>query len=389
MDNNLIEIDGVVINIYDLKHKKGRKSKSDLELLEKIKLKQIELGCYQEEPIKIAKKKGRKPKVINPDDVEVKKTPKKRGRKPKGGKIVNINDINKNVNVFKSNIILHLKCSSSDLVKTQNFIGDLNYDPNVENIQPFNGAIDDSISFINETLNQPLHNCELNLIDYNKKEEHNETKYIIEIKDIEHNETKCCNKENSNNIKEIWNKLKNLQYKLKHNQITDKKSVCFWCTYGFDNLPIYIPKCYLNENYEVYGCFCSPECACSYLFNEKIDASTKWERYSLLNSIYSSIYNYSKNIKPAPDPHYLLDKYFGDLSIDEYRKLTQTDNLLLVVDKPITKVLPEIHDESNELPNINCNSYGSNTNNVSQKKYRLARNKPVTTHNNANTNWTT
>ena len=33
---------------------------------------------------------------------------------------------------------------------------------------------------------------------------------------------------------------------------------------------------------EVYGCFCSPECALSYLKNEQIDDSTKWERYALI-----------------------------------------------------------------------------------------------------------
>ena len=53
--------------------------------------------------------------------------------------------------------------------------------------------------------------------------------------------------------------------------------------------------------------------------NENIDSSSKFERYYLLNNIYGKIYNYEKNIKPAPDPHYTLDKYYGLFSINEWR----------------------------------------------------------------------
>jgi hypothetical protein len=36
-----------------------------------------------------------------------------------------------------------------------------------------------------------------------------------------------------------------------------------------------------------------------------------------MNHIYSKIYDYTKNIKPAPDPHYMLDKFYGNLTIQE------------------------------------------------------------------------
>ena len=69
--------------------------------------------------------------------------------------------------------------------------------------------------------------------------------------------------------------------------------------------------------FHVYGCFCSPECACAFLMNDKnIDTSTKFERYYLLNFIYGKIYNYEKNIKPAPSPYYLLDKYYDQLNFE-------------------------------------------------------------------------
>ena len=147
---------------------------------------------------------------------------------------------------------------------------------------------------------------------------------ILETRDInknniiiEKNETASL-KEKTNN-KEIWKKLKELQNELHNNNISDKKSSCFWCTYDFDNPAIYIPKFKINKNYSVYGCFCSPQCATAYLMNENVDTSVKFERYQLLNYLYGKIYNYDKNIKPAPNPHYLLDKYYGNLSIEEYR----------------------------------------------------------------------
>ena len=118
----------------------------------------------------------------------------------------------------------------------------------------------------------------------------------------------------------------------------------------------------MNDRYDVYGCFCSPECSVAYLMNENIDSSSKFERYQLLNSIYSKIYDYKKNIKPAPNPHYTLDKFYGNLSITEYRNLLQHDRLLFIVDKPLTRILPELHEDNDDLFLLN-----SNTNSTSLK----------------------
>ena len=156
------------------------------------------------------------------------------------------------------------------------------------------------------------------------------------------------NNDTINYKKTISKKLKELTFNLKHNNINNK-SGCFWCTCPFDNEPIYIPKYELNSTLYCYGCFCSPECACSYLMNENIDSSSKFERYYLLNNIYGKIYNYNKNIKPAPSPYYLLNKFYGNLDIQEYRKLLENERLLLVVDKPLSQVLPEIYEENEDF----------------------------------------
>ena len=45
-----------------------------------------------------------------------------------------------------------------------------------------------------------------------------------------------------------------LKKKLRTNNVSDRKSACFWCTCNFDNPSIHIPMKYENECYEVYGC---------------------------------------------------------------------------------------------------------------------------------------
>ena len=85
---------------------------------------------------------------------------------------------------------------------------------------------------------------------------------------------------------------------------------------------------------------------------ENIDDSTKFERYHLLNKVYSKVYDYKKNIKPAPDPHYLLEKFYGNLSIQEYRKLLNTEHMLLTIDKPMTRILPELHEDNDNISQV-------------------------------------
>ena len=40
-------------------------------------------------------------------------------------------------------------------------------------------------------------------------------------------------------------------------------------------------------------------------------------------------------------------KFYGNLSIQEYRKLLKSEHLLCVLDKPLTRVLPELHEDLN------------------------------------------
>jgi len=304
------------------------------------------------------KKRGRKPSkksAKNASEPIPPKIHKKRGRKPKGGKI--IKSVNEKIDIKeikKPNIILQLKCSSKDLQsQSQHLFPSEVYD---------NGEI----------TAYSIANNKQNTINY---EQYNNLPYKLpSSSDTSVNVDNDNTTEDKVELKEIWDKLRLLKLKLHLNEVSDKNSNCFWCTCAFDNPPAYIPKQERNNIIEVYGCFCSPECAVAYLKDEPIDCSVLWERYALLNNIYGKIYDYEKNIKPAPNPYYTLDKYYGNLTIQEYRKLLSKDRLLLVVDKPLTKILPELYEENNELPTIFNNILTANTN--KQPQYRLKRNKP-------------
>tara|TARA_B100000963_G_scaffold341791_1_gene341894 strand:+ start:1146 stop:2144 length:999 start_codon:yes stop_codon:yes gene_type:complete len=311
------------------------------------------------------KKRGRKPKK-KPENAEP-NVPKKRGRKPKGGKILKINEkINKPENETKPNIILHLKCKTSSLNELSNFSSSTMYNPDISN----------PIETMNIFNNNKLTNLNYKVI------QNGECKQNIITPKLKSNKTSEISQENVN-MKELWGKLNNLKENLRTNNVSDKNSACFWCTHDFDSPAIYIPKQYNNGMLEVYGCFCSPQCACAYLKNQDIDNSIKWERYALLNNTYCKMFNYTKNIKPAPNPHYTLEKFYGNLSIQEYRRLLKNERILMVVDKPMTKVLPELYEENNEIPNIFQDILHNSNEIKSNKQFRLQRSQQKKTKTNA------
>jgi hypothetical protein len=309
--------------------------------------------------------------------IQEKEAGKKRGRKPKGGKIT-IKPPEKVISTSPiANIILHLKCSLQEVNDHNNIINKMVTDPLV-----YNPSLPPHIlAYNNNSTNHSLYNS--------NESENTDVKPSIDIayNDQSDNTMKNCNnickvcaeslKEEKDedadiNIKDINMKLKRLKIKLYKNMNNDKKAACFWCTYEFDNPSCYIPKYEIDGELFGYGSFCRPECAVAYLMKENIDDSTKFERYQLLNQIYSKVYDYKKNIKPSPNPYYLLDKFFGNLSIQEYRKLLKTEHMLLVIDKPLTRILPELHEDNDDFI---LNIYGNSQSNQTQTSgvYKVKR----------------
>lgn len=336
--------------------------------------------------VPIKKKRGRKPKnqvVTDGDNItvniqEVVTTPpvaKKRGRKPKGGKLYLKEEDTQVMNATANNIILHLKCGLHDLEEREHELHTVLKDPLL-----YNPEVPPTI--------QTYDNVNTQYFEYGDETKVTEANYAYNTTD----ENKPCassvicdkckqtNTGDSNNattddveMKDVNTKLKELKIQLYKGTQSDKNSACFWCTYDFDNHPCYIPKYEIDNVMYGYGSFCQPECAVAYLMKQNLDDSTKFEQYHLLNQIYSKVYDYKKNIKPAPDPYYLLDKFYGNLSIQEYRKLIKSEHMLLVLDKPMTRTLPELHEDSEEL-GMNVMQSGTQGSNINTGMYKVKRN---------------
>jgi hypothetical protein len=277
--------------------------------------------------------------------------PKKRGRKPKGGKLIVKDDVVEQAAAAPANIILHLKCSMQDVERVENTMhskltAPLEYDaaapPSIaayESTTRFARFLDDEhkqVDNIKAAYNDIITDC--NILCSNCKCDTTDDEPVRKTE-----------VDNSVNMKDLNEKLKRLKVNLYRNTMDEKHSACFWCTYAYDNQPCYIPKFENDGKIYGYGSFCRPECAVGYLMKESIDDSTKFERYHLLNRVYGKVYGYINNIKPAPDPHYMLDKFYGNLSIQEYRKLLNSERMLLVIESPLTRILPELHEDTDDF----------------------------------------
>ena len=276
---------------------------------------------------------------------------KKRGRKPKGGKLVIKATPDTNVSTSIANVILHLKCSTKDLqpCSQESFIKNptdynANAPPEIMTYDTIDNNNTGFSSYITTTSES---------IAYNKQ---NDTQIILDS-------TNASIIEDSVSVKDLNLKLKQLKVDIYKNNMDEKKAACFWCTYDYDNPSCYIPKYEMDGEVCGYGSFCRPECAVGFLMKENLDDSTKFERYQLLNSIYGKVYDFKNNIKPAPNPHYLLDKFYGNLTIQEYRKLLNSDHMLMVIDKPLTRILPELHEDTDDFV---ASVYGGSKGNATQ-----------------------
>jgi len=174
----------------------------------------------------------------------------------------------------------------------------------------------------------------------------------------------------------------------RYKKLPEKTEIaCFWCCHSFCAQPVAIPSHILDEVWYVYGNFCSPECATAYLFKERIDAHVQWERFALLNSIYSDDAmieaGSSVGIRPAP-PREVLRMFGGSMDISEYRALVHEKKLRVdVLTPPMVSIIQTMDTKPIDF-------YDQNLKNVFirndiQHKYnapgaqglRLRRSKPV------------
>ena len=106
---------------------------------------------------------------------------------------------------------------------------------------------------------------------------------------------------------------------------------CFWCCHTFINRPVVLPIRDTGEHLQVMGNFCSPECACAYLFDMRQDSHTRWEQLALLYRVYGEACD--GKIHPAPSRN-VLKLFGGNLSITEYRNLIRSHKVRVDVHLP-------------------------------------------------------
>jgi len=318
--------------------------------------------------VKIPKKRGRKPRIRTKEELEAQKIPKKRGRKPK----IKI-DTEENINKFilpskrgrkpkektyslsnKSSLdnlyILHLPISYE---KVKYYFNDepFLYNPNLELPNAFDPyRINENLLTENDILEEDNNLCRFKN-DNTSGNENINTKLLDD---------------NNDNIDDNFSAkmlLKFSEYSKKYNSLPDDTTnKCYWCLHNFNNKVFGLPLKIVENKFEMYGCFCSPECVTSFNFEELKDEFV-WERYSYINYLYNDS---DIKIYPAPS-RFVLNIFGGELTIEQFRNITEkkyNGNILL---PPLISIIPQL-----EIYKINDNTI-KNFNTL-----KLKRDKPLT-----------
>jgi hypothetical protein len=384
---------------------------NDSEILSEIK---------NNEDIVVKKKRGRKPKIVEITEV-VEKIPKKRGRKPTGKIIEYPKSIDMKDLPFTECLIAHIKLDEKEMnkIKSQNNLLFKN-----KNIEEINSDINKDLNLDMDNTNIKALKEEEEINEFNIKSNKN-SKYTKE-NNIDTNiifddniYTKECNKNNNinyndNNIidnkcdkcDDLENKLYDLENKLMTfnviNNVNDyyKKKIvetkvnfydknknrwqdatdiaCWWCCHQFDTIPLGLPNYYYKNQFYMYGCFCSLNCA--YAYNLDLNDYRVWDRQSLIYSLRSKIDPENDTLIKSAPPKQTLELFGGHLKIEEYRENFFTiDKEYIYILPPLVSVVGVVEE------NKNMNKI--NNKNNSSDGYVLKRNKPrlVTVKNQLNT----
>jgi hypothetical protein len=183
--------------------------------------------------------------------------------------------------------------------------------------------------------------------------------------------SKVSNNFNTDLLKSILEKVTVDRY--------NAQTSCFWCCHKFAWSPVVIPISYdaYKNIYTCEGHLCSPECALAYIYSDnKISDSTKWNRHSLLRTLYGDLYK-DRTLSPAP-PRTLLRMFGGPLDIEQYREYTYGENNIVLSElHPVRLLFPSMNVQA---PLRDIKKYVSLSTEAIEKaseQLRLKRNKPV------------
>ena len=387
------------------KKKRGRKPKIKIE----------------EEP-KIPKKRGRKPKPKTAEDL-LPKVLKKRGRKPKENSYSIVKEIVNLVDDENDNLIMHLPIHSSELNPLSEFDENrlLKYNPDMTEPMPYTPCITAEIlnykkgenegynilnteqlqySQFNNTTNNTNNSTvsdkdsisddlafenntedNISINDYNNYiNNYNKDSSLFKNrikKNRDHDSHTNFNIETNNPRKKFSSLLEEFSIANYNNEYPETTEInCWWCSHPFDDVPVSLPHKYSNGRFNVYGVFCSYNCACSYNFADEDSHNDKvWERYSLLNLLYKKIHDCKVIKVKMAAPRQTLKKFGGPLSIEEFRKNNKTnERTYKLVLPPLVSIIPQIEETINLDRSIPIDKMKMRKADIAMK---LKRNKPL------------
>lgn len=108
---------------------------------------------------------------------------------------------------------------------------------------------------------------------------------------------------------------------------------CFWCTHEFDNKPCFLPTKEEGGAYHIYGNFCTPQCALSYLLEEHLDSHVRWERMALLHRMYRPQGKPGCRLYPSP-PRDSLKKFGGVYTYEQFRRVVSENKVRVDIQIP-------------------------------------------------------
>lgn len=347
------------------KSKRGRKPKQSLE-------------TPVEPIVKIPKKRGRKPKPKTEEQLQALKEPKvlkKRGRKPKeryGYVVPNVPDVANE----EEAVILHLPINTAMLdIESSNF-GEkdlLEYNPVMEEPQgylensnfqsPFETLeikekekvkVKESLPPVTENITTDEEPIVEEVDTVITTEVENVVDVVKSVEDVhlEFGQKKKGFPINEGNIgkQQTFTTLQNFKESNRKKTLPKSTSIfCWWCCHGFDNEPCVLPTNLVMDEYQVIGCFCSPECAAAYN-HESFRQHEERLQYSLLNTLYKRFAGGEQiPIKLAP-PKICLRIFGGNLSIEEFRENCHNYyQEFTVINPPMVSIIPQIEENQSNL----------------------------------------
>jgi len=261
-------------------------------------------------------------------------------------------------------LIAHIPINSL-VVETENNIGAPKYDPSV----PAPYDTNETVAFVNEDRGESA------------PADLPETKTITDVRHFE--------APYKSNLPLHYSERLMVQYQDSNraHKLPERTDIyCFWCCHPFDNAPCVIPSDIKEGIWNVYGNFCSPECAVAHLFNTRLDNNVQWERYAMLNSLYSKDCEIrsgaSSGVRSAPKRE-VLRIFGGSMDIREFRAIVHEKKLRVdVLTPPMVSIIQtmdtkpiDFYDQS--LRNIFVPNEARRLNAPGAQGLRLQRSKPI------------